>query len=281
VRLVPLTFSICLCASTALASEIREFGLSTLEKLGNELSHRDEMAAKASDLVWAKDPAFKKVSPQGWVTDLHGDRDNVYFIVETKAGLAGAYKVTFQRGGSPRVEDIHGQTIPAEIATRYKARRTAIDAVRSQLNNAYDPSYNFEVLKDPAGDGFLVYALAAFAVKRPVYTGGHVRITVSGDGAKVKRIDQLSHGIVEQKEDKQHTIVAVANTQAVEAKYPVETWIYTSHLYELPLYIVTTDGTFWGVANGRIVRVDKKGPKNHLDILNGKAPNRHDPDGRY
>jgi hypothetical protein len=156
-----------------------------------------------------------------------------------------------------------------------------MNAVTSQLNTAYGAQYNFEVLKDPDDDGFLVYALAAFTVKRPVYTGGHVRVTVSADGTKVKRIDQLSHGIVEQKEDKQHTILAIANTQGVDAKYPVETWIYTSHLYELPLYIVTTEGTFWGVANGRIVRVDKNGPKNHLDILNGKAPNKHDPRGRY
>jgi hypothetical protein len=245
------------------------------------LSHRDKIAARASDFVWAQHPDFKDVSPQGWVTELRGDRDDVYFIVETKSGLVGAYKVSFQHSGPAQIEDIHGQAIPAEVATRYIARRTATDAVRSQLNMAYDARYNFEVLKDPEGDGFLVYGLAAFTVKNPVYTGGHVRITVSGDGLKVKRIDQLSHGIIEQKADKQHTIAAVATAQAVKTRYPVETWIYTSDLYHLPMYVATTDGAIWAVANGRIVRADDKGPKNHLDIINGKAPNRHDPNGRY
>ena len=38
---------------------------------------------------------------------------------------------------------------------------------------------------------------------------------------------------------------------------------------------VVADGSIWGVANGRIVRVDEKGPKNHLDILNKTAPEVH------
>jgi hypothetical protein len=102
----------------AFASEIREFDIPTLEKLGRELSHRDEIAAQASDLVWKQYPEFRNVSPQGWVSDLHHDADLVYFIMETKAGLDGAYKVTFPRSGSPRVEDIHGQPLIATIATR-------------------------------------------------------------------------------------------------------------------------------------------------------------------
>src|SRR5262249_20083757 len=161
----------------------------------------------------------------GWVTDLRRGGDNVYFIVETKSGLVGAYKVNFRHSGSPQVQDIHGQPIPVEVAIRYKARRTASNAVRLRLNHAYGAQYNFEVLKDPNGDGFLVYALAAFTVKNPIYTGGHVRITVSSDGAAVKRIDELSHGVIEQTADKQHTVVAVATAQAVDTRYPVETWI--------------------------------------------------------
>src|SRR5262249_17392699 len=152
--------------------------------------------------------------------------------------------------------------IPPEIATRYKARRTAMDAVRSKLNTAYGAIYNFEVLKDPEGSGFLVYALAAFTVKDRVYTGGHVRITVSNDGAKVKRIDQLSHGIIEQKADPSTETVAVFTAQVVDTKYPVETWLYTSYLYHLPMGVATKSGSIWACVNGRIVRVDDKGPKN-------------------
>jgi hypothetical protein len=282
-RARPLALSILLCSvAAAFAAEIREFDLPTLEKLGNELSHRDEIAAKASDVVWAQHPEFKKVALQGWITDLHHDGDNVYFIAETKRDeLEEAYKVSFQREGSPQVRDIHGQPIPPEIVTRYKARRTAMAAVRSQLNTAYGAIYNFEVLKDPQGSGFLVYALAAFTVKDRVYTGGHVRITVSNDGAKVKRIDPLSHGIIEQKADPGTEMVAVSTAQVVDTKYPVETWLYTSYLYHMPMYVATKNGSIWACVNGRIVRVDDKGPKNHLDIINGRAPNKHDPAGNY
>jgi hypothetical protein len=50
-RVAALIFSTLFCAATTFASEIREFDIPTLEKLGRELSHRDEIAAQASDLV--------------------------------------------------------------------------------------------------------------------------------------------------------------------------------------------------------------------------------------
>jgi hypothetical protein len=37
--------------SIALASEIRQFRIPTLERLGNELYHRDQIAAASLDLV--------------------------------------------------------------------------------------------------------------------------------------------------------------------------------------------------------------------------------------
>jgi hypothetical protein len=268
--------AILILTGRLVASEIREFDIPTLEKLGNELSHRDKIAAKASDLVFDQHPDFRDVSPQGWITDLHKDGDIVYWLREAKDGVAPAYKVTFS-GASPTVEDIHNAKLPAEIALRYKARQTALRALRDKLNDiyindAYEAHYNFEVLDDPDGSRFLVYALAAFERDYPVYVGGDIRVTVSADGRKVERIDQLSHGIIEQKSDDGAKMVSIATAQAVKTPHPVETWIYSSNLYHLPMYVRTTDGASWGIAKGRIVRVDVKGPKNHLDILNGKAP---------
>jgi hypothetical protein len=271
VRIAAILAGLVVCITTGNASEIREFDIPTLEKLGNELSHRDEIAAKASDLVFEQHPAFRDVTPQGWITDLHKEGDIVYWIGETEDGLAPAYKVTFS-GKAPTVEDIHNAKLPAKIALRYKARQITLRALGDKLNDAYDPHYNFEVLDDPDGSGFLVYALAAFAQNYPVYVGGDVRVTVSADATKVTRIDQLSHGMIESKSDDGKKMVAISTAQAVKTPHPVETWIYSSNLYHLPMYVATTDGTAWGIANGRIVRVDAKGPKNHLDILNGKAP---------
>jgi hypothetical protein len=239
-------------ATQTFAGEIREFDVPTLQRLGNELSHRDEIAARAADVAAAHDPAWKKVSPQYWITELGKGGDSVYLIDARKPEPAVAYKVIFPKSGSPNILDAHHQPLPPEVAVRYRALRTAVKAVLSTLNVAYGPHYNYEVLNDPDGSGFLVYALAAFTKKNVVYTGGHVRITVSASGAKVERIDQLSHGIVEQKSDPGNEIVALAAAQAVETKNPVETWLYSSHLYHLPMYVATNDGTSWRIVNGKI-----------------------------
>jgi hypothetical protein len=242
----------------ASAGEIREFDVATLERLGNELSHRDKIAARAADIAVERYPEWKKVSPQFWITDLGKGSDSVYLIDARKPEPALAYKVSFPKNGSPNILDAHHQPLPSEIAVRYRALRTGIKAALPTLNVAYGPSYNYEVLNDPDGNGFLVYALAAFTKRKVVYTGGHVRITVSADGAKAERIDQLSHGIIEQKSDPGHEVVAVATAQAVETKYPVETWLYSSYLYHLPMFVATNDGGVWLVVNRKIKKIDPK-----------------------
>ena len=142
----------------ALASEIREFSIATLERLGTELYHRDQIAARAADLVVEQHPEWKTVKPQGWITDLHKNGDAVYLIAEAKSGLVPAYKVTFPRNGSLRVDDIHGQKLPREIALRYKARTTALAALNAQTDPFTKPVtavYNFEVLVLPPGQHVL------------------------------------------------------------------------------------------------------------------------------
>lgn len=240
----------------ASAGEIREFSVATLERLGNALSRQDEIAARAADLAGARHPEWKKVSPQYWITDLGKGSDSVYLIDARKPEPALAYKVIFPKSGSPSILDANHQPLPPGIAVRYRALRTAKKAALPTLNVAYNPHYNYEVLNDPDGSGFLVYALAAFTKKNVVYTGGDVRITVSADGAKVERIDQLSHGIIEQK-DPGHEVAALVVAQAVETNHPVETWLYASHLYHLPMYVATNDGAFWRVVNRKIHKFTK------------------------
>jgi hypothetical protein len=257
-RRVAILLLICgVSATQTFAAEIREFSVSTLERLGNELSRRDEIAARAADLAIERDPKWKKVSPQYWITDLGKGSDTVYLIDARKPEPAVAYKISFPKGGSRGILEAHHQPLPPGIALRYKALRTAVKAALPTLNTAYDPRYNWEVLNDPDGSGFLVYALAAFTKKNLVYTGGHVRITVSADGAKVERIDQLSHWIIEQKSDPGHEVVAMAVAQAVETRHPVETFLYESHLSHLPFYVATNDGSSWRVVNRKIYKFTK------------------------
>jgi hypothetical protein len=48
--------------------DIRQFDIPTLERLGNELAHRDEIAARASDAVLDTQPAARALKLRGCYT---------------------------------------------------------------------------------------------------------------------------------------------------------------------------------------------------------------------
>ena len=143
-----------------------------------------------------------------------------------------------------------GFTTPA----KKQAKETAIAAVSDRL---YDQvRYDYAVLDDPAGSGFLVYALAIQKKKGGITTGGHYRVTTSADGTVAKRVDLLSQ-LIEQPEPAAGNSFAALVIAQVEAQRPVETWIYTSDLYHLPIFIATMDKSFWRIANGTIHKFTK------------------------
>src|SRR5438876_12085778 len=112
----PLVVALVIIAcSSVLASEIREFDIKTLERLGNELTRVSQTP----------------------------DR---------------------------------GATTPE----RKRAKQTAIAALKGKLYDGV--RYEWVVLDDPIGSGFLVYALAVATKKGDVTTGGHYRVSTSGDG---------------------------------------------------------------------------------------------------
>ena len=146
-----------------------------------------------------------------------------------------------------------GATTPA----RKRAKETAIAALRHEL---FKTHYEYVVLDDPTGHGFLVYALVS--VPNKIALCGHFRVTVSGDGEKAERVDALSHGLLfapgppSGLPGKKPVIVSVS--QAVSNK-PLETSVYTS-LHDVVLVSVgMLDGTVWGIVMGQIFQMDSKG----------------------
>jgi len=135
-----------------------------------------------------------------------------------------------------------------------RAKETAITALQGSL---YDEvRYDYVVLDDPAGSGFLVYALALARRKGDIFVGGHYRVAVSGDGAVAKRADLLSQLIKQPKPPADATVAALVVTQS-EAKHPVETWIYSSDLHHVPIGVTMMDKSFWLIANGTIHKFTK------------------------
>ena len=120
-----------------------------------------------------------------------------------------------------------GATTPA----RKRARDTAVAALKGKL---FDIPYRYVVVDDPDGSGLLVYALAHN--KKEIILGGHFRVTVSADGAKVERVDALSNTLLRQppppKGHKGEKPVYVSMSQIVSNR-PLETCVYTSLYYDV------------------------------------------------
>lgn len=240
------------------ASEIREFPIPILERLGNELSRRDSIAARGTDAVLQTQPAARAMKMRGWITELGKDEDKVHLIAQTSSGFVLAYTVTFHGTENPEVQDRRGQALPPNIAVRLKARNTASAALRGRL---FEVIYNFEVLDDPDGSGFLVYALGASTKPDEVVLGGHFRVTVSAGGAKAKRVDALSRTLLiadKKSADPGNPAEAMVMVQLVSAN-PVETLVYTNKLAGLPIFVATTPGgKIWEIDNGKMKDTGKK-----------------------
>jgi len=253
VRVAFLIIAVLFSLSSAFAGEIREFSVATLERLGNEISHRDAIAARASEIVLETQPAARALKARGWITELRKDGDIVYFIAETPSGKCLSYTVTFHGSAKPEVQDRRGQPLPSDVAVRFKALQTGTRALRGKL---YNIDYNFEVLNDPDGSGFLIYALGATRKTSEVVLAGHFRVTVSSNGEKAERVDPLSEGVMVDDKNANHSPkgyhdVAVFFNQVVSNK-PVETFIYTSRLLGKDIFVGTPGGKVWCVRNGRM-----------------------------
>lgn len=114
----------------------------------------------------------------------------------------------------------------ATTPVRKRARETAIATLQGKLFNV---PYDYVVLDDPDGSGFLVYALAQSRDK--IVLGGHLRVTVSVDGEKVERADALSHSLLfappRPAGSKGGKPIVVSMSQSV-SNNPLETCVYTS-----------------------------------------------------
>jgi hypothetical protein len=234
--------------------KIRAFDLKTIETLGQELYRRDELAGKGTDLMFEQRPESKREPLKGWVSILKDDASVVYFLREKEKLLTLAYTITFPRKGEPVVEDHVGEAVPEAVRARYRARRTALEAVPKLYTRP-----NIEVIDDPDGDGYLVYVLASTDQPNQMVVGGHYRVTVSADGLKAEQVDALSRSllIVPTGKDavpKGSEPVGVVVSHIV-SDTPVESHVFVSLLHHTPVCVATMDGAVWNVEEGKIRKI--------------------------
>src|SRR5207302_10527007 len=121
-----------------------------------------------------------------------------FFAVSAFAGEIREFDLkTIERLGNELTRVSQTRDKGATDPIRKRARQTAIAALKGKL---FDIHYDYVVLDDPKGSGFLVYALATTQKAGDIVLAGHFRVSVSADGAKAERVDALSKSLAIQKE---------------------------------------------------------------------------------
>jgi hypothetical protein len=193
--MVRLALLILFFAVAAFASEIREFDIKSIERLGNELT---------------------------------------------------------------RVSQTHDRGATSPL--RKRAKQTAITALQGKLFNI---RYDYVVLDDPDGSGFLVYALGRGSRPGDTVVFGHFRVTVSANGQKAERVDALSNSLVIDNKNvdpspQGYHKVAFACATPVGTR-PTETLVYASNMMKMPIAVATPPkGQVWFIENGKITKSNSK-----------------------
>jgi hypothetical protein len=136
----------------------------------------------------------------------------------------------------------------------HRAKQIAIAAL-PQIDRS---KYRFEVVRNPAGRGFLVYALANSKDPDQVVLGVHYRIAVAEDGKKVESIEPLSRSalvISKSKGIPKGATPAPFWATSLITPTPLEIYVYLSLLHHTPIFVGAPDHTIWKVDDSQISKV--------------------------
>jgi hypothetical protein len=178
----------------------------------------------------------------------------LFFTRDAEPRIAYRVHVPFQANAQAVVEDVSPPAAPAPaILTLIRARRTALAA----LPPTTQPINPVVLPARPAlgEDGILVYLLAGTKRAGVAVLGLHHRVLVSPDGERVLRFEPLSKGPLEAPL-RSPSVPAGAKpvglvTSHSVTDYPLETHVFESLLYGMPLTLVGPHGT-WEVDGDRI-----------------------------
>lgn len=242
---------------------IRAFDLPTIERLGREMHEQDQWAWKATDVMAAKRSVDERKADgmRGWITGRIDGKPRVRFVGGTGDKLEALYDVVFDANGVAMFSMPSDRTLSAEELAQHAARELA----RSGAAEKCSKIYNTVALKDPSGDGWLVWALAATTDADAIVIGGHFRFTVSADGTTVTAKDELSKGCLR---FSRRQIAAGSGGGTFEALIvshvvsltPVETHVFAQLSYQVKIAVGTLDGRAWKVDAGSIGQIDMDMP---------------------
>ena len=220
-------------------SPISEEKLRQTETKGYDLYIHDFLAANATNIVSIE--RLQSSDARGWIVVKDGDSWRVRFVGDCDESVCSSFDVAFnlEEKSSRLTEFEVPEVIPDEQLAQWKARQLALGSEVQRCSE----TYNTVVLEGQDGTEpvWVVYLLAATTDPNIVVLGGHHRVTVSADGTRIIRSEPLTKSCLQLAKNPDGAALMVTNLISQE---PLETHVFSSLLYRIPLYIDTDVGVF-------------------------------------
>lgn len=225
--------------------------LSETEALGYRIYQHDRAAWVATDVVTAND--LLETGIAGYLSFEQPSGDILVRFVGPCGDRICSLVDVLTRDGE-FIDYITGTMplSPQEVVA-WQARQTAVNTDF----RACTPDYNLVVLPTDHDNqpAWVVYLLAATTQMDVVVLGGHHRIIVSSDGQSVLKEEPLSKACMTLPVN--DSVVAPMTTHILHDE-PIETHVFTSLDYHIPLYVGTSKGVFEiKGANIRMLEIDQ------------------------
>jgi hypothetical protein len=227
---------------------VEAWTLAKVQRLGQALYDQDIASARGTDALLARLNGQPPADLAGWIVIGTGRDQMVRFLALDGDGFRAAYDIPVRNGRAGEVVEVSETTLPPEQQAMFRARLTAANNIGPLRCT---PRYNAVVLDDPDSDGWLVWLLASTNQPNQLILTGHYRFRISADGTEVLRRDQLSATCIIQTVDPAQGQLAALNVSHIVSPQPVETHVFASLLYRLPIYVVAGD-KLYGVEGARI-----------------------------
>jgi len=238
-------------AQDAAPTPVEAWPLAKVQRLGQALYDQDIAAARGTDALLARFNGQPPPGLAGWIVVGEGRNQTVRFLAGEGDGLRAAWDIPVRNGRAGAVVEATDSVLPPDQQAMFRARTTAAGAIGPLRCT---PRYNAVVLDDPDSDGWLVWLLASTNQSNQLILTGHYRFRISADGTQVLRRDQLSATCIIQTVDPAQGQLAGLTVSHIVSPQPVETHVFTSLLYRLPVYVVAGD-KLYGVEGARIREV--------------------------
>jgi hypothetical protein len=230
---------------------IRQFDIPTIEKLGLDMYTQDQEVWKATDIMRAQhsDDDLRAQTYHGWIVETVTGKEVVRFIDDGANSPEAFCDVAFTPDPASACVAPQDRALNSVELAQYNARHLALKNVERPCSDRY----NTVALRDPQGDGWLVWALAATTEPGVEMNGGHYRFTISPDGNTISKRDALSRGCLKTPPPSasKGKLMFEVRVQLV-SNIPVETEVWQNLQTKTPIMLITPDRTEWLIDKGSV-----------------------------